>query len=79
MLEAINAVLDAILHAVWPRSLNAWLLLIFALGSIWYIAAGIMKGPSHQVALVGGLIGVVALLTLLVRTVVGSNRKRVER
>ena len=74
MFEAINAVIDAIVLTSWPRSVNAWLVLIFALGLIWYVTAGIMRGPSDQVALVGGFIGVAALLTLLVRTVVASNR-----
>jgi hypothetical protein len=74
MFEAINSVMDAIVQASWPRSLNAWLLLIFALGLIWYIAAGIMRGPSDHVALVGGLIGIAAIVTLLIRTVPASRR-----
>lgn len=74
MFEAINAVMDAIAHASWPRSLNAWLVLLFALGLIWYIGAGITRGPGDPVALGGGFVGVAAMMTLLVRFVVASSR-----
>jgi H+/Cl- antiporter ClcA len=79
MFEAINSVMDAISQASRPRSLSAWLVLIFALGSIWYVAAGIMRGPDDPVALAGGSIGLAALATLLVRAVVASRRNLRQR
>ena len=76
MFEAISSVLDALVQASRPRTLNAWLLLVFTLGLIWYVAAGIMNGATDPVALAGGLCGIVALLIVVVRSVFAVKRER---
>lgn len=79
MFEAINSVLDAIVHASWPRSVKAWLMLLFALGVIWYVAAGVMNGPTSRVAMAGALVSIAALVALVVYSIIAAARTRAGR
>lgn len=76
MFEAINSVLDAIVQASRPRGVNAWLIMLFALGVIWYVAAGAMYGATDPIAVPGGLLAAAALLALVARSVLAIRRER---